>query len=82
MYQSGLLSDNKIYADLHEIITGLKPGRQSENEFIYFNSVGMAFTDVALADWMYKKAIEAQKGNNICFKHSSMFDLKYHEVIQ
>ena len=74
MYQSGLLSDSKIYGDLHEIVTGLKPGRQTEEEFIYFNSVGMAFTDIALANWMYKKASQVGKGLKICFKHNSMFD--------
>lgn len=75
MYQKGLLSDEMIYADLHEIITGAKPGRLNDEEFIYFNSVGMAFTDVVLANWMYKKAKAEGKGRRICFKQKSMFDI-------
>lgn len=76
MYRSGLLSDSRIYADLHEIITGLKLGRQNDNEFIYFNSVGMAFADIALANWMYKKASHAKIGSSVNLKNRSMFDFE------
>ena len=79
MYKLGLLSDSDIYADLHEIITGLKNGRQNDEEFIYFNSVGMSFADTALSFWMYKKAISNHDllhicGGGVLFKSASMFD--------
>ena len=82
MYQAGLLSDNSIYADLHEIITGAKQGRQNDSEFIYFNSVGMSFVDIALANWMYQTASArhsygggaSNMGDTINFKSCSMFD--------
>ena len=80
MYRSGLLSDSKIYADLHEIITGLKPGRQNDNEFIYFNSVGLAFTDIALANWMYKKACRSENVCRLNFKSRSIFDFELSKV--
>ena len=41
MYKEGLLQDDDIYADLGEIVTGRKEGRSNQNEFIYFNSVGL-----------------------------------------
>jgi len=68
MYQGGLLTDNDIYADLHEIILGEKPGREDEDEFVYFNSVGMSFVDIALANWMYKEALKADKGLELKMK--------------
>lgn len=74
MYQKKLLKDDDIYGNLHQIITGELKGRESEQEFIYFNSVGMSFLDVAIANWMYKKAIEAGKGQTIVMKKKSMFD--------
>lgn len=74
MYQKGLLTDNDIYADLHEIIMGDKPGRENDDEFIYFNSVGMSFLDVALSNWMYKRATEKGLGQTISLKQKSMFD--------
>ena len=42
MYKEGLLNDKDIYADLAEIIAGQKKGRESDEEFIYFNSVGLS----------------------------------------
>ena len=42
MYREGELKDSDIYADIAEIITGNRKGRESEDEFIYFNSVGLA----------------------------------------
>lgn len=75
MYKLGILSDDSIYADLDEVIMGLKPGREKDNEFIYFNSVGMSFVDTALAFWMYKKANEKDLGMCIDLKQKSMFDI-------
>lgn len=74
MYQKGLLTDNDIYADIDQIITSAKPGRESNEEIIYFNSVGLSFLDTALSYWMYKKAIAAGKGTEIAIEKKSMFD--------
>lgn len=56
MYSDGLLSDDDIYAELAEIIAGEKPGRESDEEFIYFNSIGLAFTDICVAASLYRQA--------------------------
>ena len=74
MYQQGILHDNDIYADLHEIVTGKKPGRESEEEFNYFNAVGLSFVDIALSHWMYKTAAEKGFGTRIQMLDKSMFD--------
>jgi hypothetical protein len=56
MFKQGLLQDSDIHANLYEIVAGQKPGREHDEEFIYYNGVGMSYVDVALANWMYKKA--------------------------
>lgn len=66
MYQEKLLFDSDIYADLHEIISAQKKGRISENEFIYFNSVGLAFIDVMFAYEIYNSCIERNLGESFC----------------
>lgn len=75
MYKEGLLRDEDVYADLHEIVVGKKASRESETEFIYFNSVGMSYIDVALANWMYKKTVESGLGQNVLLKTKSMFEV-------
>ena len=54
MYLAGLLTDEDIYSDLGDIISGEKAGRENDNEFIYFNSVGLAFIDVEFARYVYE----------------------------
>ena len=62
MYREGELKDSDIYADIAEIITGNRKGRESEDEFIYFNSVGLAVEDILFSNRVYDKAIEAGIG--------------------
>ena len=54
MYHEGLLTDDDIYADLREVVSGRCPGRETDDEFIYFNSVGLAFVDMMFAYEVYK----------------------------
>ena len=56
LYKAGRLRDEDIYADLVDITTGRKPGREREDEFIYFNAVGLSFVDVALALDLFRRA--------------------------
>lgn len=74
MYKLGLLTDENIYGNIYEIITGKKRARENAEEFIYFNSVGLSYLDVGVANWMYKKALEKNKGIEINLKSKSMFD--------
>lgn len=74
MFKAGVLQDSDIYANLKDIILGNKAARENGTEFIYFNSVGLSFLDVALANWMYKKVEEHSKGLDIVLQDMSMFD--------
>ncbi len=65
MFKEGLLQDSDIYSDLVDIITGDKPGRENEKEFIYFNSVGLAFIDVYFANWIYEQLKDTAE--SFCF---------------
>ena len=62
MYKDGLLKDEEIYSNLDAIVTGQKPGRENDDEFIYFCSVGLAFIDVSFAKYVYEKAIDKKIG--------------------
>ena len=51
-----MLHDEDIYANLKDIIvTKNKPGRENNEEFIYFNSVGLSFIDIHFAKYVYEK---------------------------
>lgn len=56
MYMEGLLGDEDVSADLHEVVTGAKPGRASDGQLIYFNAIGLSFADVSVAAWLLERA--------------------------
>ncbi len=55
MYQEGILRDDMIHPNLYEIIARKAPGRENNDEFIYFNSVGLAFLDIAISHCFYQQ---------------------------
>lgn len=59
LFEKGKLNDSDIYANLGELLAGSKPARENEQEFIYFNSIGLSFVDVAVAYSFYQKARKA-----------------------
>ncbi len=67
MFNEGLLGDTDIYANLGDIITGEKHGREDDDEFIYFCSVGLAFIDVEFANYIYERCRELRMGMEFCF---------------
>ncbi len=76
MYAEGLLSHNDIHADLHELVSGHKVGRESDDERIYFNAVGLAYIDVAIALAMYKRAKSSDIGLDLSLQESMVFEHK------
>lgn len=74
MYQEGILKDTDIYANLSDLISGRKPGRENDDEFIYFNSVGLSYIDINFANYIYNKAIEKGLGRDVVFAESNVVD--------
>ncbi len=64
LVQQGRFSREKIYATIGEILAG-KPGRETENEKIYVNPMGMAIEDVAVCARTYEKAVRLGIGQRL-----------------
>lgn len=56
LYQAGKLRDSDVYGDLADIVAGKLAGRQSADEFIYFNAVGLSYVDVAMGYDFFKRS--------------------------
>ena len=52
-----VIAAGRIFAEVGEVVTGAKPGRQSAEEITLFKSLGLAVEDVATADLIYHKAV-------------------------
>lgn len=75
MYEKGLLKNTDIYANLSDIISGKKVGRETESEFNYFNSIGLSFVDVAVANYFYKAVTSKGLGTDWSLQESDAFDV-------
>ncbi|NOQ63238.1 MAG: ornithine cyclodeaminase family protein, partial [Methyloprofundus sp.] len=79
MYKEGLLSNNDIHADLHELVSGHKVGRESDKERTYFNAVGLAYVDISLAHAMFKRAESAHIGLKLDLQETMVFE--HHNIL-
>jgi alanine dehydrogenase len=61
----GLITLNDVYAELGEIVAGIKKGRESDREITIFDSTGLAIQDVIVAHYVYTQAIGQGMGLKI-----------------
>jgi len=54
-----VIAAGRVDAEIGEVVTGAKRGRESASEITLFKSVGVAIEDVATADLVYRKALGA-----------------------
>ncbi len=54
--QQGAITKDHVTADLHELVTGNKPGRRDREEITLFKTVGSAFADLIIAKLVYDEA--------------------------
>jgi alanine dehydrogenase len=62
---NGLITKENVWAEIGEIVAGLKPGRQGRDEITVFSSTGLAVQDAVAAMIAYRKAVENKVGRFI-----------------
>jgi ornithine cyclodeaminase len=67
LIQAGELRTEHVYAEIGEIVAGLKPGRQTPQERILFWHKGFAVSDIMLANLAYQKARAAGLGTPLSY---------------
>lgn len=63
--KTGNLSEKNIKGTLGEVMRGEKSGRLKEDEITLFDSTGIAIHDIAVASWLYQKALRSSCGKLI-----------------
>jgi ornithine cyclodeaminase len=58
LIQAGELRDEHITGEIGEVVAGVKPGRESQQERILFWHKGFAVSDIVLGNLAYQKAQE------------------------
>ena len=65
MLKEQFLSERDLYAELPAILVGKKLGRQSDRERIFIRAIGLVNQDIAMADHIYRRALEIGIGTRL-----------------
>jgi len=65
MLKENFLSAQDLYAELPELLSGKKPARESDRERIFIRAIGLVNQDIAMADWIYRRALERGVGTRL-----------------
>jgi alanine dehydrogenase len=60
--ESGLFSRAQLHGEIHELVCGAKQGRERDDERILVHTTGLVSQDVALAHFLYRRALEQGLG--------------------
>jgi ornithine cyclodeaminase len=62
MVEVGQFSREALYAEIHELVSGARKGRERADERILIHTTGLVSQDVALAHFLYRRALERGVG--------------------
>ena len=65
--EAGAMKREGVHANLGDILSGARPGRETEDEIIVFDSTGTALEDVAAAALVYERALTSGRGTRFSF---------------
>jgi len=65
LLKENFLSEKDLYAELPDLLSGKKPGRQSDKERIFIRAIGLVNQDIAMANWIYRAALEKSVGTRL-----------------
>ncbi|MFB6139290.1 MAG: ornithine cyclodeaminase family protein [Halosimplex sp.] len=69
--EEGAIGDDHIHAELGEVVAGVEPGREADDDVTLFDSGGTAIETVAAAHMLYETALDAGLGREIEFLPAS-----------
>jgi ornithine cyclodeaminase len=62
MLEAGQFDRARLHAQIGEVVAGEKPGRERDDERILVHTTGLVSQDVAIASWIYEKALKLGLG--------------------
>ena len=62
MVEGGLFARDMLHAEIQDLVAGTKPGRERADERILIHTTGLVSQDVALAHFLYRRALEQGRG--------------------
>lgn len=73
MWRDGAFADGDIYAELGQVVSGQKPGREDDREVIIFSPIGLGLHDIAVAQRLYETARRKGLGQKLTLWDSPLW---------
>jgi len=73
MWRDGAFADDDLYAEVGQVVSGQKPGRENDREVIIFSPIGLALHDVAVASCVYEAAQSKGLGQKVTLWDSPLW---------
>ena len=73
MWRDGAFADGDIYAELGQVVSGQKPGRENDGEVIIFSPIGLGLHDIAVAHRLYETARSEGLGQKLTLWDSPLW---------
>lgn len=73
MWRDGAFADEDVYAELGEVVSGQKPGRENDREVIIFSPIGMGLNDIAVGHRLYEAACSKGLGQKLTLWNSPVW---------
>jgi ornithine cyclodeaminase len=65
MLEAGEFTEAEVWADLADVVTGRKPGRETPRERIVIRASGLVTQDVAMCHFVYQEAVRRGIGTRL-----------------
>jgi alanine dehydrogenase len=65
MLKENYLSEKDLYAELPDLLSGKKAGRQSDKERVFIRAIGLVNQDIAMANTIYQSALKKGIGTRL-----------------
>ena len=70
--ESGDITPNDIHAELGEVVNGTKTKRVNDHELTVFKSIGIGFQDIAVASFLYERAVQTGTGTMVSLEEAGL----------
>ena len=67
LVSSGKFGPGNVAAEFCDVVAGKKPGRQSADEILFYESPGMGILDAGIGHWVYQRARQKNLGTDLPF---------------
>jgi ornithine cyclodeaminase len=65
LLEKGIISEDSVYGEIPEVVAGIKPGRENNDETILFIALGLGGDYVSIFSDIFKSSLDQKVGQRL-----------------